>query len=350
MTVELSSTSVPAPCTGESAGRRGLPAFALAPLAALVWWGVGFLPWIVDLVGDNILSTNGFSRSAVPLLSGSSAGGLVVSAGLGGVLAGLLVLLGRGRTWWSVTAVTLGTTIAMIVALAQSRAALRGGPQSTSPVDGRMLDGLAAIVVVMTFVGLVIGLLALAGPPGRGIALAGVAGLVPMWAYTLATAVTSEVMSHADVVAPVTRWLGAALLVLALVVIGVAPVVRLLWWVPAIALAWIAAPSVTAADYLGTSLTRGPRSAEAVREYVSASWQVWRQAAEPGQRPLTPWIVAIALALVVSLLLGRRGSRDRPAPGDHDDDTHVPADTASVEPRTVPRSPSASDGPGPAWP
>lgn len=349
MTVELGSTSVLEPSARESTGRRGLPVVALAPLAALVWWGVGFLPWIVDLVGDNILSTNGFSRSAVPLLSGSSAGGLVVSAGLGGVLAGLSVLLGRGRTGWSVLSVTLGTTIAMVVALAQSRAVLRGGQGSSSPVDGRLLDGLTAIVVVMTFVGLVIGLLAVVGPPGRGIAIAGVAGLVPMWAYSLATAVTSEVMSHADVVAPVTRWLGAALLFVALVVIGVAPLVRLLWWVPAIVLAWIAAPSATAADYLGTSLSRGPRSAEAVREYVSASWQVWRQAVEPGQRSLTPWIVAIALALVVSLLLSRRESPDRPARDDHDD-ADESVDATWVETRTIPRGPAASDGPGPAWP
>ncbi|MCL8250594.1 hypothetical protein AERO_04295 [Aeromicrobium fastidiosum] len=333
-----------------------MPALALAPLAALVWWGAGFLPWIVDLFGRDILSTNGFSPAALPLLSGSSAGGLVVSAGVGGVLAGLVVTLRRGRGVPAVLSVVAGTVVALVVAIVQARAALGDGSGAAGPVDVRVLDGLGALVVVVTVVGLAVGLGALLGRPGLGVALAAVAGLAPMWAYALAVAVTSEVMTstHAE---PVTRWLGAAVLVVALVVIGVAPVVRLIWWVPALVLAWIAAPTATAALYLGTSVSRGPRSADAVREYVSASWQVWRQSAEPEERPLAPWVTAIVLALVVSALLAlrTRARPEHPAPDRPVPDRMGPADEVAehAEPpasdtQVIRRDPPPSDGP--AWP
>jgi hypothetical protein len=346
VTVGLTPTTALPPPDG-AGRRRGVPTLALAPLAALVWWAVGFLPWIVDAFDNDILSTNGLSWAALPLLSGSSAGGLVVSAGLGSVLAGLLVTLRRGGAVPAVVSVVTGTTIAVVVAVVQSRAALRSGSGMAS-VDGRVLDGLAGVVVVMTVVGLAVGLAAVAGRPGLGIALAAVAGLVPMWAYALAVAVTSEVMTstHADAV---TRWLGAAVLVVALVVIGVAPAVRVIWWVVALALAWIAAPTVTAAVYLGTSLTRGPRSADAVREYVSASWQVWRQAAEPQERPLAAWVVAIAVAVVVSVLLALRGRArpDRADPVEHDDAVE-PVEPAASDTQVIRRDVPPSDGP--AWP
>jgi hypothetical protein len=337
-TVEATAADSPRP--------RGLPTLLLVPIAAAAWWLVGFLPWVIDLLGSNILTANGYGRAALPLLSGSSVFELVISAGVGGVLAGLVGLLGRGRGWARTAAVVTGVVIVLALAVAQSRAALDGsqlgGGQTT---DARLTGGLGLLVVGVTLLGLALGVASLLGRPGLAMAVAALAGALPLWVASLVDVVSDAALRHGTVLA-LSRWSGAVLLVVALVVAGMRPVVRLLWWPAAVLLAWIVQPSTTAAGYLGMSLSRGPRSPDAVREYASAAWQVWRQAIEPGARPLAPWVVAVVVAAALCWVLERRRpvpTQAAAAPAPEPGPPTVVAPTASA-------STIGSESSGPAWP
>lgn len=164
-------------------------------------------------------------------------------------------------------------------------------------------------MVAAAVVGLAIGLLAATGGVGTGVALAAVGGLLPLWTYALLASASSDWVMDSRAPDIGARWLGAVVLVLALVVIGVRPAARLVAWVVAVALAWIVVPTLTAGGYLGQAVSRGSRSNEVVREHVSASWQVWKGSAQLDARPLTTWIVAIVGAAVLSVAIDRRRAR-----------------------------------------
>jgi hypothetical protein len=129
----------------------------------------------------------------------------------------------------------------------------------------------------------------------------------------------------------------------ALVTIGTRPVARLACWLPAVLLAWLVAPSVTASGYFAMTFSRGPRSAALVQEYLSAAGQMWRQAVEPGRRPLASWVAALVVAGVLAWVLDRRRHRSQSA------GTAVPdpvSPTLVSQPVDRPRSDTSSA----AWP
>ncbi|MET0822622.1 MAG: hypothetical protein ABWY58_16810 [Aeromicrobium sp.] len=323
-------------------GRRGLPTIMLVPLAGATWWLIGFLWWIVDLFGSNIMTTNGYSRAALPLLAASSTDALIVGAVVGGVLAGFVGLLGRGRRIARLGAVVAGVALALAVALVQSRAAFAGGGVDGQATDPRITGGLSVLVAGVTVLAVLLGTASLAGRPGLGLALAAAAGAVPLWLFQVVSRASRAAAFSGSIDEP-ARWAGAAVLAVALVLIGVRPLARLAYWPAAVLLAWVVAPSVTASGYFAMSLSRGPRSAAFVGDYLSAAAQVWRQAVEPGQRPLAPWIAAIVVAVVLAWVLDRRRPGGDPSDG-------APADTG---PPTLVSEPADRSAPGttPAsWP
>lgn len=298
------------PTEQPTVSRTRLPVWALIPIAALVWWVVGFLPWILNGLSSGVSDQVDAGRTAVPLFTGNVSG-LVVGSGIGGLLAGLVALLGRGQWFLRAVAVAAGVAIAVFAALLQSRRVLQG-------TDGRVLDGLTGVVVAMTVVALVVGLLCLAGRAGLGIALAGVAGAAPLWLANVLQAAGAGGPGSYEGVDLVARWVGAAVLAVALVSIGVRPLVRLVGWPIAVILAWLVAPTVTAAGYMEQLLRPGMGFAERIGENVSASLQVWQMAAQPDARPLTPWIAAVIVAGLVAGALAWRASTtsgaEQPAP------------------------------------
>lgn len=225
-TVELRPVAEPVaePETDRASPWPQLPAPALIPIAGLVGWVVGFLPWILGGLGHAWLGWTGSELAAVPVFAGNVQA-LVVGAGVGGLAAGLVALLGRGHRGARVAAVSSGVLLTMVVTLVQSRGALR-------ETDGRVLDGLTAIVVVMTVVAMGVGLLALTGRVGGGLALAGVAGAVPAWLAAVLDQIGLDGPGTYEHVADVSRWSGAAVLAAGLIVIGVRPVARVVWWRP----------------------------------------------------------------------------------------------------------------------
>ncbi|KAA1376427.1 hypothetical protein [Aeromicrobium fastidiosum] len=312
MTIELPGTAARHDEREHERHRSGLPALALVPLAAAVWWLAGFSWWIVDLFGSNIMTVNGYPRAALPLLAASSTDSLIVSSGVGGILAGLVVLLGRGSRLARLSAVVAGVMLAATATIVQSRAAFGDGGTGGQTTDPRVTAGLGALVVGVALVAVALGASSLAGRLGLGLALAAAAGAAPMWVYQLGSSIsrTAAFNGYLDVPA---EWSMAVVLIVALVAIGVRPVRHLGGWLVALSLAWLVAPTVTASGYFAMSLSRGPRSAVFVQEYLSAAGQLWRQSVQPADRPLAPWIVAIVVAGLLAWAIDRRRSEhERP--------------------------------------
>jgi hypothetical protein len=304
-TVELDDSAI----TAERDARRfrwtGLAPLGLAPLAAALWWVVISLGWIVDglTIGDSAPHT-------ALRLFGTDVGPLAVGGVLGGLLAGLLATLGHGPRRWSALAVSAGVLVCVAATLVQSFTALSDPDPSNMSTADRTLVGLSIVVVVATLFGLVCGLLSLTGRVGQGLALAAVAGCVPVWAVY----VGSQTLSSWDAFGSVdrlARWLGAAILVAALVRIGVRPVSSVIWWVVATVGAWVVPPTTVALSVLGQALRPGTPSSVVLDVHVPFAWRAWRAAAGFDSRPLVLWIVALVLAVVVSRARERPDGTDR---------------------------------------
>ncbi|KRC64069.1 hypothetical protein ASE12_04405 [Aeromicrobium sp. Root236] len=303
MTVELT----PAP---ERTTWRSLPPLALVPIAAVVWWVVGFLPWILDGLGPDVPAGASSPVFAIPLYAGH-VGELVVGAGLGGVAAGLLTLCGTGPRTLRAAACAVGVTGAVFITVLQSRSAVNGF--TFLRPDTRITNGLSVVVILTALVGLGLGLLALVGRIGVGLALAAVAGAVPSWLLSVHMAIGVNDLGSAQVVTDVSRWGGAAVLAFALVVIGMQPALRLVAWPGAVLVAWFVGPTITAASYMEVFLRPGMGLPDLWGEPFSAAADVWRLSASPDLRPLASWITAIVVAAAYAGWRTRSLSR-APAP------------------------------------
>ena len=191
--------------------------------------------------------------------------------------------------------------LALFIALLQSRSGV-----SELLSDDRVVDGMTVVVVVVTLAGLGLGLLSLTGRVGLGFALAAVAGAAPIWLLSLLNALGVADGENLQNVDEATRWIGAAVLVAALVAVGVRPPVRLVAWVGVVLLAWLIAPTITASAYAEVLIRPGMGLREAWGDNLSATLDVWRQSASLDMRPLTPWFVAIVVAAIVSLWIDAR--------------------------------------------
>lgn len=281
--------------TPERTSWRSLPPLALVAVSAVAWWVVGFLPWIIDGLGNDLR----FETRALPLFAGNVTA-LVVGAGLGGVVGGLAARLGTGGRAARAGASATGVAIAMCATLVQSRSAASVG------VDSRITNGLTVVVIVTTLVGLGIGVLGTTGRVGLGFALAAVAGATPVWLMAVLNAMGVGHGSDLRDAQELCRWSGAGVLAAALIVAGVQPAVRAAAWLGIVLLAWFIAPTITAAGYMEVFLRPGMGLPDMWSDHLSASADVWRMSASLEARPLTPWIVAIVLAGGVALWLARR--------------------------------------------
>ncbi|MGY1772283.1 hypothetical protein [Blastococcus sp. SYSU D00813] len=295
----------PAPDGALPARSRRLPALALLPLAAAVWWVGGHLWWLLTLAG---LDAGG--ATAVPF-DASRLSGLVLGALAGGVAAGLLARLAerRGR---GLAATAGGVALAVLVTLVQSSAAVRDTAAGTFAADPVVLTGLTAVAVGAAAAGWLAGSLALLGRGGLALALGVLAGLTPSWLSSVVFAVTGPEASTG--IGRLVSWSGAAVLALALVAAGLRPPVHLLWWPAVVLLAWSAGPALTATAYLEPALRPGAGLPDTLLDALAGAWQVFGLAAEPGARDLVPWVVAVLGALLVSAALAARSRASTSSP------------------------------------
>ena len=287
--------------------RARLPFWSLVPLAAVGWWAVGFLPWLAG--GMRAVPVGG--RIPLPL-SPSLLGSLVLGTLVGGLVAGLLCLAVRRRRL-GVLATLGGLVLALSVVLAVAVTVLRHDAPDTFFSDPLVVTGLSVVVVLGALCAWALGSAGASGGPGTGLALAVLAGAVPAWLSSLLVLAVDTTTSYAGltVVGRIATWAGAAVLALALVVVGARPTSRLAWWPLLVLAAWFVSPLLTAAGYLEALLRPGAGLPGTLTDSLSAGWDVFRLAAAPAQRDLVPWSAALVVAALVALVRG--GLRARPA-------------------------------------
>jgi hypothetical protein len=290
---------------------RRLPLWALVPVAALAWWLVGYLPWLVETA----LSPAWSAPSAAVPAAGASLGTLVFGAVIGGLVAGLLCLSApAGRRWPAAGFALAGVALALFVVILLASRTVGGNGFAG---DGRVVAGLSAATVLASLVGWFLGACAAFGRPGLGIALGALSALVPSWLLAIVITVLSAIGGSSLLVGPgwttATSWLGACVLAGALVTVGLRPPARAAWWPLVVLVAWFVSPVLTAAGYLEVYLRPGAGLPNSLPDALAATWQVFGQAALPEYRPVLPWLAAVGAAVVVSLLLARaRSGRDAP--------------------------------------
>jgi hypothetical protein len=284
-----------------------LPVWSLVPLAAVAWWAVGFLPWLAG--GMRAVPIGG----RVPLpLSPSLLSSLVLGALVGGVAAGLLCLAAPRRRL--ATLATLGGLLAtVVVVLGVSVSVVRGDAPDSFSSDGLVVSGLCAVVAVVSLGGWVLGSAAAFGRLGTGVALAVLAGALPSWLSSLAVLAVDTSTSYVGltVVGRIAVWTAAAVLVLALVTVGVRPPARLAWWPLLLLVAWFVSPLLTAAAYLEPLLRPGTGLPGTLPDSLAGAWQVFWLSAQPLQRDLLPWFAALVVAGFVAFVRAHLGGPGR---------------------------------------
>jgi hypothetical protein len=299
------------PSSGTATPRIGvprLPVWSLVPAAALAWWAGGYLFWLLEGLEDRFVpGTAGTLHLAVPLLS-SLLGLLVTGALVGGVAAGLLgMVAGPERRLPAGAATFVGAALAVIGTLIFSANRLREAAGSEFDGERPVVLGLSLVVVVLALVGWGAGAGALLGRPGAGLAVAVLAGLVPSWtSAVLFTVIDPDPYTGATTISYVSQWLGAAVLLVGLVLVGIRPAARLLWWPLLTAAAWLLGSFLTAVSYLSSLLRPGAGLPRSLPDSLDATLQVFGAASNPASRYVDPWIVAVVAAVVVAIVLDRR--------------------------------------------
>ena len=300
-----------------------VPVTVIAPASALVWWLVGYLPWLIGDAADKVDPVDAYSVAdrivALPLLT-AHLPLLVLCGVVGGACAGLLTLFSDGQPATTLTASFAGLACAVLVTGIWSTSVL-GNVETGDDANAAVLAALMATAAGATLLGWLFGAGAYFGRVPLGIALCGLAGALPTWLLYIIFSVGLE--DRSELLYTASWYLGAGLLAVGLVVIGVRPYVRLLAWAAAIVLAWIVLPALTAAGYLGATL----HPPATVTDSLGPAWDVFVLALKPAHAPAdwaVPFIVAIGLALAVSVRLEMR----RATSGDDVDD-HSPVDPSS---------------------
>lgn len=303
------------------------------PLAGLLWWVTGFGHWILDGLGPvpaadtDAAAPDGATHPALPMI-GSSLHDLVLGGIVGGLCGGTTAAVARHpRRLPAAAAAATGVALALTVTLVQSVSVLESIGDSYFG-DARVLIGLSAVTVVASWSGWCVGAGVLAGSRGVAVALAVAAGAAPMWVTNLVAPRVS--VAETGTVASGAPWVGGALLTAALVVIARRRPADVGLWPLVVAAAWVIGPVVTAAGYAEVYLRPGAGEPD-LSAVLSASWDVFGLALAPSRRPVLPWIVALAVAAMLTAalhqnarpparpqLLRRKSSSSGPAVADPD--------------------------------
>lgn len=298
---------------GAETARRGLPVASLVPLSAVAWWVIGFLPWLLSGLNGSGLDTRrgvGATALAVPLTV-ADLGALVQGSALGGLLAGSLCLLARPASRGLVIAATFsGTAIASAVAITVSAMTILqdGGVAGY----GMVLGPVCLVAAFWTLVGWGVGAAAVLGRPGLSITLAALAGFGSAWLTSVLLQILPVEPYDMAWVSELATWVGAAVLAVALVVLGWRPGWRVALWPVVVLIPWLIGAGLTATEYLAHGLNSRIASLNRLPDTIDGSIDVFWLASLPDTRPVLPWLVAIAVGIVGTILLSRSPARSRP--------------------------------------
>ncbi|NEK86287.1 hypothetical protein GCU60_11030 [Blastococcus saxobsidens] len=282
----------------------------LVPLAALTWWFVSSLPALLERmfavleglgrVGGGVTGPEP-GLLALPLLGWPPT--FVSGALLGGVLAGLLARPADPARRRAAAGATVGGVLAgLVVVLAQAFAEL--DEAATSPFTPWSGTAMAVTLVLVSLLGWGAGTGALGGRTGTGIALGVVAGTLPAWLAGSAFAVLGPGSLGPGFDLGWTTWIGVAVLVGALVTVGLRPVSRLARWLLVVGVAWTALPLAWSLQVLVPTVVNstgtGPMGGR-----LPSPWQVLQDALLDGPgRPL-PLVAALVVAAGIAAVRAR---------------------------------------------
>jgi len=288
----------------------------MALLSVVLFWVVGFLPWVLGgFVLPAVQATGPAAglagvRLAVPLVA-VRLPELVASALVGGVLAGIVPIafprLSRLLGVVVTGSIVLATTSTV---LAASRRSLEQHASSEFAADGRVVQGLMLVVVCAAMLGLAVGLAATVRHGLVAVAAGLVAAVLPVWLAAFPV--------------PVPGPAGQALAAVALAVGLVVSVHRTAWsallWPVGLALAWLGAPLAAGAGYGADRLRPGGEAGAG--SLLRGALDAATAKLDPGAQPWWPWALAVVLA--VAVLPVARVRRGRRGPGEPQAEVSVP--------------------------
>ncbi|TFV50395.1 hypothetical protein [Blastococcus sp. TF02A-35] len=302
----MTRTTVERPAT--PAARAAL-LVGLVPLAAVTWWLVASAPPVLRLFVDALQgllgSGTGSGGVTTPVLALplTSLGAATHNAVVAGIAAGLLARAApRGRRRTAAGAVLVGVVLA--VAAVVVTAWVAQGDAGTFAAAAEDRTAFHAAVALAALAGWLLGSCALLGPVGTGTALAAAAGVLPVRLLDVSLSLVDARRLQTGPELPWIGWLSGAVLVGALLVVGLRPVSRLGWWPLLLAVSWVVVPLVHVTWLLVMGLPPLPWS------------QFWASlGAEVGG--VRSWLVPVAVAAVICVVRDRRpgaGSGGRRTP------------------------------------
>ncbi|MCX6398280.1 MAG: hypothetical protein NTV23_17465 [Propionibacteriales bacterium] len=263
----------------------------LAVAAVIVFWLVGFLPWVLD--GFQLdarrygVSGDGLDRLwlPVPLVAGQLTG-LVAFTVVGSVGAMLLPLLFPAVPRSLAVVVTGLTLVAAAVTLTSvTRIAIADRSGNDFASDSRVLDGLVVGVLALVVVGVVV-----------GGAAAWQVGLLPVAVAVLVTQLLSWLsfleLPRPDLVAELTS---VVLLGGAFVLSVRRSLAWLVTWPVALVIVWLGPPVTAATSAVAARLRPGQNLDESLGDTYRTGLEVFRLAV--GDAPRTWWPQLVALGI-----------------------------------------------------
>ncbi|HET8602385.1 MAG TPA: hypothetical protein VFM09_00505 [Marmoricola sp.] len=290
----------------------------MVPLCVVVFWILGFLPWVLGGFTLPVAQAHGAGaglagvRLAVPLVA-TRLPELVASTLVGAVLAGMVpIAFPRVPRLLAVVvagSVVLATTTAVLVS---SRASLEHWASVQFAADHRVVEGLVLAMVCASALGLAVGLTATVRHGVVAVAAGVVAAALPAWVAAfpgVEVGLLTEVVAAAALLVGLlvsvhrTRWSAA-------------------WWPAALALGWLGAPLAAAAAAVATRLQ--PGSDASLSELVGRAGHAVAGTSGPVGQAWWPWAVVAAVALARLV---------RPSAGHRRADAGSTVDGAHGEPR-----------------
>lgn len=298
-----------------------IPAPALVPAAALAWWVIGYLAWLVDGLGSSIkgvqISSIATDSVTIPLLL-TELPHLVLGGFVGGICAGLLTIVGHGRPVTNLAASFAGVACAVLLTGIQSTSTLRDVAARGYDDGDSFGQALTAITAVAALLGWLLGVGGSFDRAPLGVALAGLAGASSFWLGMVTFAIDPS--WNADFLTPLIRYASAALLTVGLVTIGIDSYKRLLAWPVAVALAWLVVPAYSVVGLLA-SYARWPGE---LPDVLRRHWDIVELSVPPENYSVDTWlpfVIAILLAIAISIRLGARRAAEL--------DAHSPVDPSN---------------------
>ena len=289
---------------------REVPPIIIALAAGIIWWGIGFLPWIFTGLNGSELSilSETATTSAVPFGRVSSAGVMVGFGLIGGLCASGVWFLARlvGRRVW--LASLTGITAAIAVAFVQTYIAAAAERDLTT-LDYQMLALSAASCVGGSLAGWGLGVALARGAVWIGMTLAALTVVGSSWywevirRYVNFTTAQDGYLRPGDGMYEIVSWQWVGVLAVAFIAIGARPLLRLAFWPVAIAVSWLAILPSFLVWSLTYELVHG--------EYLMFADEFWTLMVPDG-RAIVGYSIALALAgLVTAALAYSRSRRER---------------------------------------